>query len=48
LNKNLICLTAISFLIEKKLVKDSDIAPEIMSKLHGSNPNFEDTLFNDE
>jgi hypothetical protein len=49
LNKNLICLTAITFGIEKRFFRDSDLeAGNVMSKLRGSNQNFEDSLFNDD
>lgn len=48
LNKNLICLTGISFGIEKRFFRDSDEPGNVMSKLRGSNQNFEDSLFNED
>ncbi|CAD8198277.1 unnamed protein product [Paramecium octaurelia] len=46
-NKNLICITAISFAITNKISSETDLTNEVMGKLQGSMNNFEDSILND-
>ncbi|CAK94626.1 unnamed protein product (macronuclear) [Paramecium tetraurelia] len=46
-NKNLICITAISFAITNKISSETDLTNEIMGRLQGSMNNFEDSILND-
>ncbi|CAD8108045.1 unnamed protein product [Paramecium sonneborni] len=47
LNKNLICITAISFAITNKISSETDLTNEVMGRLQGSTNNFEDSILND-
>ncbi|CAD8188744.1 unnamed protein product [Paramecium octaurelia] len=46
-NKNLICITAISFAITNKISSETDLTNEVMGRLQGSTNNFEDSILND-
>ncbi|CAD8193062.1 unnamed protein product [Paramecium pentaurelia] len=47
MNKNLICITAISFAITNKISSETDLTNEVMGRLQGSTNNFEDSILND-
>ncbi|CAK57803.1 unnamed protein product (macronuclear) [Paramecium tetraurelia] len=47
MNKNLICITAISFAIINQIALEVDLTNEVMGRFQGTLNNFEDSILND-
>ncbi|CAD8206433.1 unnamed protein product [Paramecium pentaurelia] len=47
MNKNLICITAISFAIINQIALEVDLTNEVMGRFQGTISNFEDSILND-